>query len=85
MTEKSAGCKKVKSENCLLCFLVYFSMVCFGANCTPEISKIYYKLCREHQNCAPKISVARYKLSRLEQGHPTQNESPQQIKLNFVE
>ena len=35
------------------------------ANCAPEISKICYKLCREHQNCMPEISVARYKLSRL--------------------
>ena len=35
------------------------------ANCAPEISKIYYKICREHQNCAAEISVAQYKLSRL--------------------
>ena len=36
------------------------------ANCAPEISKIYYKIYREHQNCAAEISVAQYKLSRLE-------------------
>ena len=35
------------------------------ANCAPEISKIYYKIYREHQNCAAEISVAQYKLSRL--------------------
>ena len=35
------------------------------ANCTPEILKVYYKICREHQNCATEISVAQYKLSRL--------------------
>ena len=36
------------------------------ANCAPEISKIYYKIYREHQNCAAEISVAQYKLSRLD-------------------
>ena len=25
------------------------------ANCTPEILKVYYKICREHQNCATEI------------------------------
>ena len=38
------------------------------ANCVPEISKICYKLYREHQNCVPEIPVATYKLSRLADG-----------------
>ena len=40
------------------------------ANCAPQISKIYYKIHREHQSCATEISVARHKLSRLAHGKP---------------
>ena len=40
------------------------------ANCVPKVSKIYYKIYREHQNCAAEISVAQYKLSRLDGMHP---------------
>ena len=36
-----------------------------SANCVPGISKIYYKMYREHQNYATEILVAQYKLSRL--------------------
>ena len=40
------------------------------AKCMPEISKIYYKIYREHQNWATEISVAQYKLSRLVSKEP---------------